>query len=131
MMRMMQGMENKMEGLNKEMSGMNNKMDTNTDKMEKTRGEMRQVGRCLQAGKMATPRAGTSELRGSATAVGPAVAAGEDRTIRETCRTRHEVTEEKKLNGVTDVYGRTGGDRADRDTGDRKNRGKTTRWGRG
>ena len=42
------------------------------------RGEMRQVGQCLQAGKMATPRAGSNELGGSAMAVRPAVAAGED-----------------------------------------------------
>ena len=60
------------------------------------RGEMRQVGRCLQPGKMATPRATTSELEGSAPA-------GEDRAIREMRRTRHEVTEEKKLNGVTET----------------------------
>ena len=31
----------------------NNKMDTNTDKMEKMRGEMRQMGQCLQAGMKA------------------------------------------------------------------------------
>ena len=30
------------------------------------RGEMRQVGQCLQADKMATPRAATNELEGSA-----------------------------------------------------------------
>ena len=30
------------------------------------RGEMRQVGQCLQAGIMATPRVATNELRGSA-----------------------------------------------------------------
>ena len=46
------------------------------------RGEMRQMGQCLQAGKMATPRAATNELGGSATALRPAVAAGEDRVIR-------------------------------------------------
>ena len=57
---------------------------------------MWQVGQCLQADKMATPRAATNELEGSALA-------GEDRAIRETCRTRHEVTEEKKLNGVTET----------------------------
>ena len=64
------------------------------EEMKKMRGEMRQVGRCLQAGKMATPRAGTSELEGSAPAVRPAVAAGEDRVIRETCWARSvKVTE--------------------------------------
>ena len=41
---------------------MNNKMDGNTNKMEEMRGEMRQMGQCLQAGIMATPRAGTNEL---------------------------------------------------------------------
>ena len=70
-------------------------MDANTNKMEEMRGEMQQIGRGLQAGimalacdetrtageKMATPRAGTNELGGSATAVRPAVEAGEDRVI--------------------------------------------------
>ena len=60
------------------------------------RGEMRQVGQCLQADIMATPRAATSELKGSAPA-------GEDRVSRETRRTRHEVTEKRKLNGVTET----------------------------
>ena len=54
---------------------------------------------------MATPRAGSSELKGSAPA-------GEDRVIRETCRTKSvrvmeeakvTVTERKKLNGVTET----------------------------
>ena len=69
--------------------------------MKEMRGEMRQMGHGLQAGimalaydetqtarkKMATPRAGTSELRGSAPA-------GEDRVSRETCGARRvEVTE--------------------------------------
>ena len=64
------------------------------EEMQEMRGEMRQVGQCLQAGKMATPRAATNELGGSATAVRPAVAAGEDRVIRETCWARRvEVTE--------------------------------------
>ena len=53
------------------------------DEMKTMRGEMRQVGQCLQAGRMATPR----ELRGSAPA-------GEDRAIRETCWARRgKVTE--------------------------------------
>ena len=65
------------------------------EEMKKMRGDMRQVGQCLQADKMAPPRATTSELRGSAPA-------GEDRVIRETRRTRHEVTVEK-LNGVTET----------------------------
>ena len=88
----------------------NNKMDTNTNKMEKMRGEMWQMGQCLQAGKMATPRAGTSELGGSATAVRPAVEAGEDGLIRETCWARVvtekvtvTVTERGKLIGVTET----------------------------
>ena len=37
---------------------------------------------------MVTPRAGTNELGGSATAVRPAVEAGEDRVIREMCWVR-------------------------------------------
>ena len=37
---------------------------------------------------MAPPRAGTNELGGSATAVRPAVEAGEDSLIRETCWAR-------------------------------------------
>ena len=59
-------------------------------------GEMRQVGQWLHAGIMAALRAETRELKGSAPA-------GEDRVIRETRRTRHEVTEEEKLNGVTET----------------------------
>ena len=70
---------------------MNNKMDGMTQTL---RDEMRQMGQCLQAGIMATPRAGTNELGGSATAVRPAVEVGEDRVIRETCWARSvEVTE--------------------------------------
>ena len=34
------------------------------DEMEKMRGEMGQMGQCLQAGIMATPRAETNELGG-------------------------------------------------------------------
>ena len=64
--------------------------------MKEMRGEMRQVGQCLQAGIMATPCAGSNELKGSAPA-------GEDRVIRETCRTRHEVTQRKKLTGATET----------------------------
>ena len=67
-------------------------MDANTqafiNDMRTMRGETRQMGHGLQAGKRAPPRAATNELEGSAPA-------GEDRVIRETCRTRHEVTEEK------------------------------------
>ena len=48
---------------------------------------------------MAPPRAATSELEGSAPV-------GEDRVIRETCWTRHEVTQMEKLNGVTETYTR-------------------------
>ena len=83
------------------------------DEMKKMRGEMRNMGRSLQVGmkaitcsetqtarkKMATPRAGTNELEGSAPA-------GEDRVIRETCWARsvkvtETVTERGKLIGVT------------------------------
>ena len=110
-------------------------MDTNTNKMEENakemreemkgmRGEMQQMGRGLQAGimamardetrtageKMATPRAETNELGGSATAVGPVVEAGEDRVIQETCLARvvtkkvtETVTERGKLIGVTET----------------------------
>ena len=65
-------------------------MEGNTKKMEEMWGEMRQMGQCLQAGIMATPRAATNELEGSAQA-------GEDRLIRETCwassvRVTEEVT---------------------------------------
>ena len=105
-------MNAKMEGMEEKMEGNTKKMEANTkgikeemkDEMKNMRGEMRQVGQCLQAGtarmlaitgKMATPRAATNELEGSAPA-------GEDRVIRETRRTRHEVTVEK-LNGVTET----------------------------
>ena len=79
------------------------------------RGEMQQIGRGLQVGiksivcsetrtageKMATPRAGTNELKGSASA-------GEDRVIRETCWARsvkvtETVTQGGKLIGVTET----------------------------
>ena len=95
---------------------MSNKMDTNArklmDKMDgmiqTRRGETRQVGQCLQAGKMAPPRAATNELGGNATAVRPTVAAGEDRVIRETCWARRvkvteTVTQGGKLIGVTET----------------------------
>ena len=57
---------------------------------------------------MATPRAGTNELGGSATAVRPAREAGEDRVIRETCWTRlvkvtERATQRGKLIGVTET----------------------------
>ena len=88
------------EGMEKRMEGMENKMEVNIDgvreEMREMRGEMWQVGQCLQAGKMATPRAGSSELKGSAPA-------GEDRVIRETCWTRYEVTRREKLNGATET----------------------------
>jgi len=69
--------------------------------MKEMRGEMRQVGQCLQAGKMATPRAATNELKGS-------TPAGEDRVIRETCWARSvkvtvTVTQGEKLVGVTET----------------------------
>ena len=51
---------------------LDNKIDGMTQIL---RGETRQAGQCLQADKMATPRAATNELKGSAPA-------GEDRVIR-------------------------------------------------
>ena len=84
---------------------MSKKMDANMQAfrsdMRALRGETRQVGQCLQADKMATPRAATNELEGSAPA-------GEDRVIRETCWARREkvtetVTVREKLNGVTET----------------------------
>ena len=85
------------------------------DEMEKMRGEMQKIGRGLQAGikaivcsetrtagkKMATPRAGTNELKGSAPT-------GEDRVIRETSWARsvkvtETVTQGEKLIGVTET----------------------------
>ena len=74
------------------------KMDGMKNEMKEMRGEMQRMGLNLQAGqkaimaiardetravelKMATPRAGASELRGSVDCVGPAV---EDKLIRET-----------------------------------------------
>ena len=63
------------------------------EEMEEMRGEMRQVGQCLQADKMATPRAATNELEGSAPA-------GEHRVSWETCRARkatEKVTQGEKL----------------------------------
>ena len=106
-----------------------NKMEANTngikeemkDEMKKMRGEMQKMGHGLQAGtarmlaiagelKMATPRAGTNELGGSATAVRPAVEAGEDSSIRGTCCVRSvrvtetvTVTQGEKLIGVTET----------------------------
>ena len=96
----------------------NNKLDDMETNTQTLRGEMQRIGRGLQAGtvrmlaitgelKMATPRAGTNELGGSATAVRPAVVAGE-KIIRGTCwastvRVTEEVTVtvREKLNGVT------------------------------
>jgi len=128
------GMRNEMKANTRKMEGMENKQDEIKNNMEANtqtmRGEMqhmglnlragqkaikavardetRNMGRCLQAGKMATPRAGTSELGGSATAGRPAVAAGEDRVIRESCWARHvmvteTVSQREKVNGVTET----------------------------
>ena len=118
-----QQMESKMDGMKEEIK--NNTQAFKSD-MRALRGGTWQVGRCLQAGKMATPRAGSSELKGSAPA-------GEDRVSRETCWARRvEVTD-----GNTDVKGgrdhvherdKTGGDRADGDTGGRR---ETAQQGRG
>ena len=112
-------------GINATMQQMQSKMDTNArnlmDRMDAhtqafkrdmrtQQGELQQIGRGLQAGIMATPRAGTNELGGSATAVRPALAAGEDRVIRETCWARRvevtktvTVTERGKRIGVTET----------------------------
>ena len=65
------------------------------EEMKKMWGETRHVGQCLQADKMATPRAATNELEGSALA-------GEDRVLRATCRARkatEKVTQGEKLIG--------------------------------
>ena len=98
------------------LAAMSVNMDANTQALindaRARRGETQNMGQCLQAGmkaitcsekrtasgKMAAPRASTSELKGSAPA-------GEDRVIRETCRVTEIVTgtEEKKLNGVTET----------------------------
>ena len=123
-------------------------MEANTngmkEEMKEMRGEMQNMGRSLQAGmkaiacsetqtarkKMATPRAGTSELKGRAPA-------GEDRVIRETCWARRvEVTEtvtvieREKLIGVTETC--TSETRREvtelTDTGDRE---ETARYRRG
>ena len=103
--RMENGMEANLKENAKQMKEETNGMK---DEMKEMRGEMRQVGRCLQAGKMATPRAATDELGGSATAVRPAVAVGEDRVIREMCWARsvkvmETVTQGGKLIGVTET----------------------------
>ena len=55
-------MENKMEANTNEIK---NEMEKKMEGMTQTmRNEMRQVGQCLQAGKMAPPRAAASELGG-------------------------------------------------------------------
>ena len=108
--------------------------------MAVARYETRNMGQCLQAGIMATPRAGANELGGSATAVRPAVEAGEEKLIWGTCWARSvrvteratvTVTEREKTNwGDRDVH--EGDNRGDgrinyRDAGDGNDRGKTTR----
>ena len=68
-------MGKKMDGIKANTSRMENKMEVNTDgmreEMREMRGEMRQMGQCLQAGKMATPRAATNELGGVQWLSGP------------------------------------------------------------
>ena len=71
------------------------------EEMREVRGETRQMGHGLQAGKRTLPRAATIELKGSAPA-------GEDRVIRETCWARRveetvTVTQGGKLIGVTET----------------------------
>ena len=76
MQQMGKGMENKIEANTNKMEasakGMKEEIKNNAkqmkDEIKEMRGEMRQVGRCLQAGIMATPRAGSNELKGSASA---------------------------------------------------------------
>ena len=86
-----------MEMITQAMRGETQQMNQNIIRLTQTlRDETRQMGHGLQADKMAPPRATTSELRGSAPA-------GEDRVSRETCRTRHEVTQREKLNGATET----------------------------
>ena len=116
------GMKNKMDGNTQQMNGINENACRMEKKMEKMQGEMQKMGHGLQAGimaiscsetwsarkKMATPRAATNELGGSATAVRPAVAAGEDRVIRETCWARsvkvtETVTQGEKLTELTET----------------------------
>ena len=81
-------------------------MENMDENVQTLRGEMQQVGRCLQAGIMAAPRGSTTEpTRGSVDCVGPAV---EDKLIRETCWARVvtkevTVTEREKLNEVTET----------------------------
>ena len=74
-----------MNEMREEIKNNTNKMEANTKgmrgEMKEMLDEMRQVGQCLQAGRMATPRATSSELKGSAPA-------GEDRVSRETCWAR-------------------------------------------
>ena len=77
------GMENKMEANTQTLRGEMQRMGLD---LQKGQGALKEELKCLQAGKMAPPRAGTNELRGSATAVRPAVGAGEEKIIRETCR---------------------------------------------
>ena len=86
---------------------MNNNMDANTQML---RGEMQRVGRCLQAGRMAAPRAGANELRESVDCVGSTVETGEDKIRQETCwgrlvkvTERVTETERETLNGVTET----------------------------
>ena len=68
-------------GIRGDIQGIKTDAEANTngmrEEMKEMRGEMRQVGQCLQADKMAALRAEMSELKGSAPA-------GEDRAIRET-----------------------------------------------
>ena len=93
------------------LAGINNKMDDMEENTQTLLGGMQRIGRGLQAGtarmlaitgeKMATPRAGSNELKGSAPA-------GEDRVSRETCWARRvkvteTVTQREKLSGVTET----------------------------
>ena len=125
------GMREEMKEMRGEMQnmgvGLQDKLTEVKDEMKKMRGEMRQIGRGLQAGtarivavargearttagKRVTPRAGTNELGGSATAVRPAMEAGEEKIIRETYWARSvevtekvTVTQREKVNGVTEA----------------------------
>ena len=68
LMELAQSINAKMDTKAQEIKGINSNMEANTQTL---RGEMRQMGQCLQAGIMATPRAGTNELGGVQRLSGP------------------------------------------------------------
>ena len=97
---------------------MEEKIDGNTDKMEKMRGEMQNMGLNLRAGqkaimavardeartmvcRTAASRGDTNELRGSATAVRPAMEVGEEKLFWGTCWARSVRVTERATVTVT------------------------------